>query len=203
MKTRYLVYRSKGSQDLICTTDATDKASAYKTARRNGFILPAGAWAFREPEAHFWANVDRRGPDECWLWNVSVSNNGYGNTRHEKRQQGSHRVAWLLERGPIPKGLLVLHRCDVRACCNPSHLFLGTLADNMADMVAKGRQSHANTNPVRGSAHVQAKLVEEDIPHIRRLSASGISSQNIANIFGVSRTAVYQIVERKRWKHVA
>lgn len=61
-----------------------------------------------------------------------------------------HQVAWILTNGPIPPGMGVLHRCDNQPCCNPSHLFIGTQADNVADMVAKGR--HRNGAMARASA---------------------------------------------------
>lgn len=74
----------------------------------------------------------------CWLW-PRLLHNGYGQTTWNSKPWRTHRLVWTLVNGPIPKGLLVLHRCDVRNCCNPDHLFLGTAADNTADMMAKGR----------------------------------------------------------------
>ena len=80
----------------------------------------------------------------CWLWAGRLNEHGYGTTTvtHRTgvyRSWYAHRVAWLLHRGPIPKGLCVLHRCDNRACVNPDHLWLGTRRDNQRDMVKKGR----------------------------------------------------------------
>ena len=87
----------------------------------------------------FWSKVEKG--DGCWLWRGAIGSHGrYGQFNVVNRSRPSHRVAWELVNGPIPAGLYVLHRCDVGLCVNPAHLFLGTQKDNMADMMAKGRQ---------------------------------------------------------------
>lgn len=99
----------------------------------------------------FWSKVDKSGPihsvlgTRCWLWASNIHWNGYGLialSRAGRRKQlwaRAHRVAWELTSGPIPDGQNVCHRCDVTACVNPSHLFLGTHQDNITDSVRKGR----------------------------------------------------------------
>lgn len=105
-----------------------------------------------EVSVAFWLDVDLNGPlvrpdlGECWIWTGARMRYGY--FQYGKKLIGAHRVAWELRNGPIPDGLYVLHRCDNPPCVRPDHLFLGTAADNTADMVAKGRYRHS-TGPHR------------------------------------------------------
>jgi hypothetical protein len=86
----------------------------------------------------FWEKVDKSG--ECWLWTGALASNGYGRiTPVTGVSAGAHRVSYELHNGPIPKGMMVMHSCDVPSCVNPDHLSLGTAKDNMADMWTKGR----------------------------------------------------------------
>jgi hypothetical protein len=87
--------------------------------------------------ARFWPRV--RKTDTCWLWIGHKSRPGYGALNLKGKHVRVHRFSWLLHFGEIPTGMSILHRCDVRNCVNPSHLFLGTQADNMKDAGKKGR----------------------------------------------------------------
>ena len=85
------------------------------------------------------------GDDGCILWTGAFSDTGYGNFWTSERYIGAHRAAWYLANGPIPEQrpqLVVCHTCDVRACCNPEHMFLGTRKDNHYDALAKGKIAH-------------------------------------------------------------
>lgn len=122
-----------------------------------------------DSETRFLANVDKHGPEarpglgSCWEWTGSRNKKGYGVFRAIGRVELAHRASWALANGLIPSGLCVLHKCDRPSCVNPAHLFIGTQADNVADMEAKGRGSHprgdrhgSRTHPerlARGEAH--------------------------------------------------
>lgn len=127
---------------------------------------------------------------------------GYGKIVVGSRSDGSrrlkfaHRVAWELANGPIPDGLIVCHACDNRLCCNPEHLFLGTHNDNMADMVAKGRQR--NGRPA-GVLNGRAKLSPSAAAQIRERYAAGESRASLAEAFGVGRSAIREVVTGMRW----
>ena len=103
--------------------------------------------------------------------------------------------------GPIPKGMFVLHHCDNPPCVRPDHLFLGTAADNTADMMSKGRGSY-KTHPQAGALNHNAKLHPAEVIEIRRLWSTGMTQRAIADQLGITRPAVSLIVTRKRWSHI-
>lgn len=145
--------------------------------------------------ARFWAEVDQSaGAGSCWAWQESLLTSGYGQMRVDGQRWRVHRLAWVLTHGPIPAGLFVCHTCDVRACCNPAHLFLGTTDDNMADMVAKGRQA-------RNDRHGRAKFTVAEIETIRaRFQQGGITRAALAREYKVSWPAIAEIVRGTHWK---
>ena len=99
-------------------------------------------WNRMEAEKRFWAQV-RMGPG-CWEWTGRPNGNmGYGTIKVNGKAAPAHRYSWIINRGPIPPGFLVLHRCDRPLCVNPEHLFAGTQSDNVIDCVRKGRQCNA------------------------------------------------------------
>ena len=149
--------------------------------------------------ARFWAKVDKRGPDECWLWTASKVTSGYGYFKAGKRAIGAHRAAWTIASGTAPEaGLCVCHRCDVRECCNPAHLFLGTNDDNVADKVSKGRQARTI-----GESHPMVKLTEALVLSIRAERAdTGISYNKLGAKHGISKRQAMRIVAGKSWAHL-
>ncbi len=132
----------------------------------------------------------------CWLWQKRKDEDGYGSVRVASSNLKAHRISYELHVGPVPKGSCVLHRCDVRACVNPEHLWLGTDEDNAKDRDEKKRQAI-------GSRNGRAKLTESDVLKIRRLLLTGkVSPTDLSPIFGVSKAVVEDISRGKTWKHV-
>lgn len=134
----------------------------------------------------------------CWLWSgAQISNAGYGNIPIRGKATAASRVAWMVFRGPIPKGLVVCHKCDVRLCCNPDHLFVGTQRDNVIDMIRKGR-----ANPPRGSQTAISKLNESKVAVIRKLLRDGETQRSVASCYDVSDATIQAIAEWRTWRHV-
>lgn len=145
----------------------------------------------------FLEKVDKT--ETCWIWKGCINRKGYGEINPGGRSSArrAHRIAYELFVGPIPKGLLVCHKCDNRACVNPEHLFLGTAADNTKDMVAKGR---AKGSP--GESHRSAKLTAVQVKDIRERAQRGELQKILAKEYGVNRDEISRIVNRKRWRCV-
>jgi hypothetical protein len=134
-------------------------------------------------------------PDECWPWTGTVHHSGYGVIGDNRnRQYFAHRLAYERAHGAIPEGLSVCHTCDNKPCCNPAHLFLGTLADNNADKARKNRSTH-------GAHHPGAKLTEDDVRTIRSLYPA-MSQQAIADRYGMHQSVISDIIRRVTWRRI-
>lgn len=136
--------------------------------------------------------------EECWHWLGPVEPVGYGVFGMANKVLKAHRLVYETRFGEIPKGMYVCHRCDVRDCVNPAHLFLGTHADNMHDMATKGRRKGI----CQGDDHGIAKLKESQIPTIRALYSEGKTYQQIADLYSVSRATIWRVVTGVYWRHV-
>lgn len=148
---------------------------------------------------NFWDKVQKS--DGCWNW-TGCRRRLYGSFQFSfnkiKRHIPSHRVAYAMFKGAIPRGLLICHTCDNPSCVNPDHLFLGTNMDNMLDKMRKGR-----SNRQKGISHGMAKLNNEQVLQIRKRYAGGMISQTaLGNEFGVIQQTISLIVRRKHWPHI-
>jgi len=148
--------------------------------------------------ARFQAKVHRQAITECWEWTAHVSTSGYGLFRVGKRMVSAHRLAYFLGNKTQPGELHVLHRCDNKLCCNPTHLFLGTNRDNIDDYAAKGLSRNLGHTQI-GERNGHARLTERDVLAMR---ASGDSQCSIAARYGISQAMVSKIKRRKRWMHL-
>lgn len=193
--------------------DTTFQARGWEVAKGRARFCSRACWrawhqagiaARSTPEAltqRFWQHVVKS--DGCWEWTGhrvgQVGRNNYGEMALPgQRHNGirAHRFSWELHYGPIPDGLWVLHRCDNPPCVRPDHLFLGTRADNLADMVAKGRATV-------GERSALAKLTRDQVIDIRQRYAAGIvMQQQLAAEYGVHAGTISGIVRRKRWRHL-
>lgn len=152
----------------------------------------------------FWSKVAIAGTDECWLWQGYIAKKSrYGLTCLRKSKAFVvSRVAFFLHFGIDPGEKLVCHTCDVRHCCNPAHLFIGTDADNVHDMMAKGRDAFGEKAWSHENPEHFAKLGAETVRAIREQATTGIAIAVIADLFGIAYNTAYDIVLRRTWKHI-
>ncbi|WP_084542836.1 HNH endonuclease [Deinococcus murrayi] len=134
----------------------------------------------------------------CWEWTAGLGRKSYGVVTVAYKQYRVPRLSAHVYLGfDLTSQQIVCHRCDNPRCFNPDHLFMGTLSDNMQDMLAKGRQ-----NPPKGSRNGQARLTEDDVREIRRLGKSGVHQREVAERFGISYSYANNVINGERWKHV-
>lgn len=157
----------------------------------NGYLRPL--------EVRFWENIDKRGPHDCWEWKASKFKTGYGRVgigQSTGKTALAHRVAYEFTYGPIPNEMVICHKCDNPPCCNPSHLFLGSHADNVSDKVAKNRHDH-------GMNHACAKLTDEQVVEARLRYATGnFFQRELAAEYCISRGVMGALLRRKTWRHL-
>jgi hypothetical protein len=136
----------------------------------------------------------------CWNWIGYRDRDGYGRTAFEvgpKREQMAHRVSFIRCRGPIPDGLVVMHKCDNPTCVRPTHLVLGTQRENIIDMIGKGRQASP-----QGEANHFARLKASQVTELRMRRANGEDLNTLAAEFGIAPITASQIIRRHSWRSV-
>lgn len=152
-------------------------------------------------EEKFWEKVDIRGEDECWEWQAARNRKGYGNfyisIGHSKDKHFlAHRMAYKLSsKKEIGSGMLICHTCDNPPCCNPKHLFEGTVLDNTLDMMKKGRSY------IQKGGKPNLKLTQEKANEIRRLrNEQRVPLKTLASMFSIDVSWVVKISKGYIWK---
>jgi hypothetical protein len=169
------------SPDPETSTSETDVVDDYLQSHR---------FTKRDVE-RFWSKVHIGNDDGCWLWEGLINTGGYGQFDAGGKSILAHRAAYALENGVIPSGKHVLHACDVRHCCRPDHLRLGSNADNAADRAKRHRAAS-------GERHPFSRLTENEVRAIR---SSKESNNLLAAQFGVKAATISSVRRRRSWKH--
>lgn len=190
-----------------CLCDCGNLVEATTNALRQNNTRSCGCFkldrmreihAIADPVKEFWSRVNRRNKSKCWIWPGCKNSSGYGSFQG----MGAHVFAYEITFGSHGD-LHVLHKCDVRNCVNPNHLFLGTRSDNWNDALSKGRtyfQKYPEKRP-RGEKHKNARWTWSQIRRIRKLYATGQYRQiDIARMFNTGQGAISQITRNAAWK---
>jgi len=160
---------------------------------------------------NFWSRVRQGASIECWEWQGATTSSGYGNLSWHGHNVQAHRVAYALTYGGISLQMgfrhegkakryrrFVLHKCDNRLCCNPKHLFLGSMRTNLLDAYTKGRKVQPR------SGHANAKLSATQVVDIRKAyDAGGTRQVDLAAKYGVSQRVISLLVRRETYKDIS
>lgn len=140
-----------------------------------------------------WSRIAIAGDNDCWLWMAGCDDSGYGTIGVIKKKYKAHRMVYHVTYGALRDDLNVLHTCDTPRCCNPAHLFLGTQADNVQDMVRKNRQP-------KGEQSGKHKLTWAQVREIRARHSQGIvGTRTLAKEYGLNRSSIMAIIHRTAW----
>ena len=187
---------------------------AQREARKEARLIPDLS---EKNITNFYRKISPTANDQgCLEWLGASHKDGYGRFGIARRLFQATRVAFFVATGVDPLDMDVCHKCDNPPCCNPEHLFLGTRADNVNDMISKGR-AHFQRYPAKprvrpayirkgkplGARNGQAKLDESTVRRIREMyQKSKITHDQIAAELGVARTLIGKIIRRQIWRHI-
>jgi len=181
---------------LRVTVTAIARGKSYKRlnlppTKTIGFLAYRGAGLEEKLHAGYEINHETG----CWDWVRSTIGGGYGVITWKRQHIHAHRLSYELINGPIPDGLHVLHSCDNPKCCNPEHLRVGTVKENMQDMRERMRGT-------LGEKSSKSKLKNEDVIKILGMIEDGLSLAEIARRYSMDSQAISQIKYGKSWRHI-
>jgi hypothetical protein len=183
--------REKGSKKVLCRCECGTERLVLCGSIRTGKSLSCGCRRKSRP-AQWPKRIAKAGPDDCWEFQGARNRCGYGVAGVGL----VHRAVYERDVGPIPNGQCVMHTCDNPACCNPTHLKLGSHAENMEDMKAKGRAKN-----IKGAQHPNAKLSEADVRAIRE-AYPDMTQDHLAKKYGVTQRVIGLVVRGISYRSV-
>lgn len=176
------------------------KPMSERTVAIPGIECPDGFIPRSNLLERFWSKVNKT--DSCWEWTglkLKGRSLPYGQITAYGKTYYTHRLSWIIHNGQIPDGKFILHSCDNPPCVNPAHLRAGTIQENNADRILRGRWAH-------GQTHSRANLTDKDVLEIRKLYQPGVYRRGtraaIAKLYGVSPATITLIVARTTWRHI-
>lgn len=153
-------------------------------------------------EFRFWKHVDKRSEDECWDWKADCSRSGYGGLWDNQRGKNisAHRLSYEIHRGPIEKGMYVIHSCDNKRCVNPKHLEQGSPKKNTNDAIDRGLRPKMPIPVKFGEQNPKSKLTIEQVRFIR--TNPNMGHKEIADMYGLSPNCIRGVRIGRTWKGV-
>lgn len=159
-----------------------------------------GPWTNKTYVDRFWSRIKVSGDDDCWEWTRGTTSDGYGIFHFGNSSIRTHRFSYQLKNGAIREHDCVCHSCDNPKCVNPSHLWIGTRAENNADKEAKGRGVHPDQKT--GENNSNAILSISSVISIKVMAKNGLPQARIAKYFDVSNALVCMIINGERWNDI-
>ncbi len=206
-----LVLKKAGKDDknnfiLECQCDCGNKKEVKATYLKTGEVKSCGCR--RSPPSQEYDELIKNKirskilvlENGCHEWTGRKDKKGYGKEGYRSKYVTAHRLLWMFERGPLTKSQWLLHTCDNPSCCNLDHLYIGTPKDNAIDMYCRKRQGKRNY--CKGERSNLSTLTELQVIEILKMKKNGLCGSVIARTFGVTKTAIYHILNGASWKHI-